>query len=458
MDDFIVRDDYPDLSDSEFELLERSSMSSREKFIEDSKDSTSTDSSDDKTPSSWRMVEITQDWRFGWTPDNVQKFLDGWPSVSKSAYIGHDKDYKADCITPRDDHTHVFLKFNYPVSTDAIIARAKAVGLPDDCITPNRLERIKNWKAALNYMTHRDEHLNYKHVYSVAEVHANFDWEAECEKFHSEKDLKTSNVREKEIVEGIFNGTIKEYNLTDHMTPYEMVKYDTAIAKSLKYVAQLSMKGERQMEVIFISGPSGVGKDTFAVEWCNQRKLDYYRTNNNPDRPFDNYRGEPVIIWSDARDDVFKPHNLHQLLDNHYSSMQQSRYHDKYIAAKYLLITSITPLDQWYTNFYAKEKEDKTQLYRRISMKIDMDESNLVLYTYNLSTKTYDYVGKLPNTYKHEDAIRATREKQVAFVKDVLGGLADMVTFAAENVDNPDYPACAVPNNPFADPEIHTPK
>lgn len=467
MDYIELRNEHPEMDNEQFDRYYKNCcLTSHEKYIEDSKDyklATAVPAADpaDKKPSSWRQVEITQDWSYGWTPDNVQKFLDGWSVVSKYAYIGHDKDYKEDCQTPRNPHTHLLIKFNNPVPSAAIIARAKAIGLPDDCIPENHLEKIKKWPAALNYLTHRDEHLNYKHVYSIAEVHSNFDWEAECEKYHSEKDLKPSNLREKEIVTGIFDGTIKEYNLMDHMTPYEMVKYDSAISKSLKHVALKNMKEERDMQVIFISGPSGVGKDTFAVEWCKEKGLDYYRTNNNPDSPFDNYRGEPAIIWSDARDDIFKPHNLHQLLDNHYSSMQKSRYHDRYIAANYLLITSIIPLEKWYTEFYKKEKEDKTQLYRRITTRITMDESNVSMCIYNMSTKTYDHVCDLPNVYKHDDAILSTHDKQVDFAKDLLGGLADFANFASKSIDNPDYsyptpsePASSnsVPDNPFAGP------
>ena len=420
--------------------------------VVDSSPSTTSEVSD-KTPRTWRQVEIVQDWSFGWTLENVAKFVDGWSCILKYSYIGHDKCYKAKewemgLQVPREPHTHLYLKFNYPVSTDAIIARSKAVGCPDGCIKPNTLEKIKNWKGALNYQTHRDVHLPYKHVYDVSEVHSNFDWELECESVHSDEDLRTSNRREKEIVEGIFNGTIKEYNLENHMTHYEMVTYDVAITKAIKRVNEInSLMEERSMEVMFVSGASGIGKDTFAVEWCKRRGLDYYRTNNNPEQPFDNYRGQPVIIWSDARDDVFKPHNLHQLLDNHYGSFQKSRYHDKFIAAKYLIITSIKPLEDWYSKFYANEKEDKTQLYRRIGTKFEMTPEHVFVYDYNGSTKSYAYVGKMPNLYMHEDVYRDTLDKQLAHAISLLGDFSDEFTPAKEG---------ETPDTPFTDDNVNS--
>lgn len=425
--------------DNDYIYAEDLGISSDDLDLSDVVSDSSTTTDSDKTPKSWRQVEIVEDWSYGWTLENVAKFVEDWSCINKYSFIGHDKCYKAKeweqgLKILRDPHTHLYLKFNHPVSTDAIIARAKSVGVT---LTPNRLEKIKNWKGALNYQTHRDVHLPYKHVYDVSEVHANFDWQAECESVHSDEDLRTSNRREKEIVEGIFNGTIKEYNLEQNMTHYEMVTYDTAITKAIKRVNEInSLMEERSMEVIFVSGKSGYGKDTFAVEWCKRQGLAYYRTNNNPEQPFDNYRGQPVIIWSDARDDVFRPHNLHQLLDNHYGSFQKSRYHDKFIAAKYLIITSIKPLEDWYSKFYANEKEDKTQLYRRIKTKVIMDETHVYLYTYNGATNTYKYNGKMPNLYRHEDAVLDTLDKQLTHTLELFGSFKDELTLATGSEDD----------------------
>ena len=406
--------------------------------VVDSPPSTTSDKPS-RAPKSWRHVEIVQDCRFGWTLENIDKFLDDWSAVKKQSHILHDKDLN-ERFEPREPHCHLYLEFNHPVETTAIIARAKRVGLPDGCITENRLQKIKTWKGSLNYQTHRDCHLAYKHVYDVSDVHANFDWQAECEDYHTNQDLRVTNVRQKQIVEAIYNGEINEYDIDEHLTITEMVNYDSAITKAFKRVNERKFKDmNRSMEVIFVSGASGIGKDTFAVEWCKSRGLAYYRTNNNPDNPFDNYRGQPVIIWSDARDDVFKPHNLHQLLDNHFGSMQKSRYHDKYIGADVMIITSIKPLEEWYSKFYANEKEDKTQLYRRIGTKFEMTPEHVFVYDYNGATKSYSYVGKMPNLYMHEDVYRDTLDKQLAHAISLLGDFSNEFTPAKEG-ETPDTP------------------
>lgn len=408
---------------------------------------TTTTTDGGKSPKSWRMCEIEQDCSFGWDLQAAHNFIDGWSPVETYYYILHTGDYKegGNAIehtgTPRDDHVHLLMRFKSPVPTSAIIARAKAIGLPDDCITSNRIQKIKSkWTNAVNYLTHRDEGLPWKRVYDVSDVYTNGDYELEAQVGHASKALSVNKLRLSYILDDIENGKIKEYNISDYVSVKEQVLYDSYITKAFKAINAINAKGEREMEVIFISGPSGVGKDTFAREWCKQRGLAYYCTNNNPENPFDDYKGEPVIIWSDARDNVFKPHNLHQLFDNHYSSKQKSRYHDTYIAAKYMLVTSIVPIEDWYTKFYEKEDEDKTQLYRRVKLVCEMNEDRIAIKVWNGDTKTYDYTpATLPNTYTHKEDHLSTEEDQLNYTKDFLGGMAQNLQFVADNIDNPAY-------------------
>lgn len=407
---------------------------------------TTTTTESGKSPKSWRMCEIEQDVSYGWDLQSAQAFIDGWSPVERYYFILHHGDYKegGNAVEgtgdPRDPHVHLLMRFTHPVPTSAIIARAKAIGLPDDCITSNRIQKIKKWSNAVNYLTHRDEALPWKHVYDISEVHTNGDYELDAQEGHASKVLRKNNLRLVEILKGIEDGVIKEYNINDYLTVTEQVLYDSDITKAFKVVNAINAKGEREMEVIFISGPSGVGKDTFAREWCKQRNLAYYCTNNNPENPFDDYRGEPVIIWSDARDNVFKPHNLHQLFDNHYSSKQKSRYHDTYIAAKYMLVTSIVPIEDWYTKFYEKEDEDKTQLYRRVKAVFEMNEDRIAIKVWNGDKKEYNYTpATLPNTFMHKEAHLSTEADQIEFTKDLLGGMAQNLQFVADNIDNPAY-------------------
>ena len=197
----------------------------------------------------------------------------------------------------------------------------------------------------------------------------------------------------------------------------------------MKEKEDVSIKKEKPMYVKFISGKAGYGKEEYAVEWCRKQNLAYYRMSNDPDNPFSGYRGEPVIIWSDARDDEFEPHELYQLIDDRYNSMCS----DRYISAECLFITTIIPLEDWYSDYYSKEKEDKRQLYRHIPEKFVMDENNISFYLYNKDTNTYDYFCKLPNDYIHEEAVRDTRDKQIAHTLELLRDFKDELTIADDS-------------------------
>lgn len=391
-----------------------------------------------KTPKSWKTCEITQDCRFGWTLDNIAKFLDGWSSVKDYAYILHDEDLKDDMSTSRDDHCHLMLRFKYPVPTSAIIARAKAVGLPADCITENRIERMKNWSAALNYLTHRDEHKPWKHVYDLSCVISNFDWQLDAEAAHQKKQLQTTDARAKEIVDGIDKAIIREYNIHEHLTMWEQVQYAPQINKAFRvYIDREKQKGERDMQVIFISGASGAGKDSFAADWCKKQGMPYYRTSNNDTHPFDDYKGQPAIIWSDARDDVYKPSQLFALLDNHWKSSQKARYSDINLDCKALLITSIKPLNEWYSEAFKDADEPRKQLYRRVKMWCEVERDLIHIKVYNESTNEYMRVSSLPNTFSHADDMLDTPEKMLEFAHKMMSGysqaLQDTVNYAKEH-------------------------
>lgn len=391
------------------------------------------------TDRSWRTVEITQDCSYGWTLDLVSKFLDGWSCVKDYAYILHDLDFKEDCKTPRDAHIHLLLRFKYAVHTSAILARAASVCAPEGCVTDNRLEKVKSWSGAVNYLTHRDEQLPHKHIYEPSCVISNFDWELASSPAHSRKEMQVSPAREKEIIDRICSGEVREYNIGDFLSDYERIVLDRKIRLAFNIYYERVAKEERKMKVMFISGPSGVGKDTFAREWCRTQGLDYFCTNNNDKFPFDDYKGEPVIIWSDARDDVFKPHNLHQLLDNHFQSTQHARFYDRCLNCKFFIITSITPIEQWYKSFYEKEREDRVQLYRRVGAVYEMTDKVIRIKLWNNSKLAYDYLpGDMPNTYRYEVNLDdPSVMRQVA--KDFLGAMASNFQFASDHFDDPAF-------------------
>lgn len=390
-----------------------------------------------KSPKSWKTVEITQNCDYGWNEEKVTEFLLNWSVVKNYAWIKHhlDKTISGDYVSP---HLHLLLRFNDSVPTSAIIARCAKIGLDVNCITENRLQKCISWSAALNYLTHRDVVDPLKHKYDVSEVVSNFNWLDDAEQAHKKKELTKDREKAKIICEQIYNGIITQYNIFNVLTPWELVLYKKEWEDAFSvYNKMLKTKGDRCMDVLFVSGASGVGKDTFADHWCKDNNLVYYRTSNNDVYPFDDYANQPVIIWSDARDNVFTPQQLFALLDPNWQSSQKARFRDIALNCKVMIITSIKPLDKWYSESMEKNDEQKTQLYRRIKTWFKLDDRYVRIYAYDPALNTYrDTELVLPNVYKYDDKQLDTKEKQIEYVKSLLGNTASALQNMADHVED----------------------
>lgn len=92
------------------------------------------------------------------TCEDVLERLENW-GFPEWAYILHDRDVHPDG-TPIKPHYHVILKKTYPTALSTI---AKQLGIPS-----NYVERVRNWKRMVKYLTH-DEHMD-KIQYEIEEI------------------------------------------------------------------------------------------------------------------------------------------------------------------------------------------------------------------------------------------------------------------------------------------------
>lgn len=409
-----------------------------------------------KLEGSCKTFSITQQENFGFTEEVIKNILfekDGslWSSVSEYAYIRHDKDIDEDGSIV-DPHYHLMVMFTGAIPVSAIVSRiAKAV--PKDIadyilinVAQNQEKYCSNASlnpivsyivggpgfpqcstvgskgGMLNYLTHRDE--KGKHVYEVSEVITNMDYEKETEEIHAQKQLQYSSTRAFEIRDMLLSGKVRHCDLyydNSPVTEHEMITYKRDIEESIRiYNEKQIQKGEKHMEVIFITGPGRIGKDSFAMDLFKHRlRKRVYRCNNS-DNPFDNYKGEDVVIWSDARDNNMKPQQLFNLLDNYYGSRQKARYYDRAVNCETLVITSSKPLDEWYKEAFDKDKEGRNQLYGRINQYIKINRKTVDFYVYNRNIigdiLPYEYVMSMKNEWCHDDeAIEEQKGKISAF-------------------------------------------
>lgn len=181
-----------------------------------------------------------------------------------------------------------------------------------------------------------------------------------------------------DAINGILDGSIREYNKTLEIDNLILVKYAKEINEAFK-VRQAHLEStslERNTEVLFITGVSGCGKSTLARKIAESKGLAYFISSGSND-PFDGYRQQPCVILDDLRPSCFKLGDLLKACDNHFSSSVQSRYKNKYLNCDFLIITTVLDINTFYSNVFSEETEPITQLKRRCGTYIRMDRETI---------------------------------------------------------------------------------
>lgn len=298
--------------------------------------------------------------------------------LEKYCYLLHDKDILEDG-TLKNPHYHLFLSFTDRMDF-SVLADTFKVDFANVC-------KIKagRYEGGIPYLVHKNAPEKFQ--YDSKEVKANFDYV----KFIEDYDKKQNKIsRFSEIQEGIENGTIREFNLYEHISMNEYVKFKGQIEKSFEYVRKTKSAKQMSKKCVFITGESGSGKTTYAKKWCESRGYSYVVSGSSND-PLECYKGQDVLILDDLRGSSFTFSDLLKILDNNTNSLAKSRYYNKFLECEYIIITSIVPIDEFYTNLFEHETEPLTQLKRRCSTYIKMDREFVKLFTYNKETEDYDF-------------------------------------------------------------------
>ena len=344
----------------------------------------SNDVKDDKSkkkPLSARMLEIESDTAH-LSEEKIKEVLEAHSNViDQWAYVLHDKDLKPDG-TLKNPHYHVDTHFRYPCELPDV---ASWFGL-----APNFVKRIQSprFSSAVAYLTHANA--PEKHQYNISEVKANFDVRSTI---NNELVVKGKKKRRLEIIQGIFDGEITEYNYTDgRLTDVELFEYKRDIQNAFEVVwcKRANALGKRDMRVMLFYGATGAGKTTLAKIYCEKNNLTYAISSTSNDALQD-YKGQDVFIFDEFRDSDMKFNDLLKLLDNNTSSTSKSRYRNVILDAKMIIITtSIDP----YTLYDGMEDKDsekqrrqgrdsRTQLYRRISTIWHVTPKDISVYKLN---------------------------------------------------------------------------
>lgn len=351
-----------------------------------------------------KSCEVMQYWKY-MDCDNIEVLISRIKMLTyiKSwAIITHDKDKLLNGQL-KPAHFHCILTFS----------NAKTIKSIADCIGVEMqyVEKIRTTtKSARLYLIHRNNPEKYQ--YSPEEVKASFDYISYVD------DCPVKQKREY-VAQRIENGEIKLYNLCKYLTIDEYSRNYRYYQKCFEYRQNKLKELNRNMECIFITGCSGTGKTTYAKTIAAQKGYASYISSGGKN-PLDDYQGEECIILDDTRSSTWNLTDFLKLTDNHTDSLVGCRYYNKSIAeCKYLIVTSVKSLDEFYEHATKEDNEPKIQLLRRFKMVIEMTINDMTINYYDDNKKCHVRLCKMKNPISILFQPRVAKKFAEDFVKSM---------------------------------------
>lgn len=369
-----------------------------------------------------KLFEIVSDTEHVNIEDIVKVFNEKKP-FKDYAYILHDKDIYTEedehknpahkAGTPKKAHYHIAVRLSYGVDTKHIADWLK--------VPENFINRVKGkWVDMLKYLTH--ENAVGKHQYSEDDVVSNYEWKQD-----KEKAIKKcySEERKSKIINDIVNGVIREFNYNDYITIDEYDKYKKSIDNAFKYRTDMIKGGKRNMECIYITGKSGTGKSTYAKKMCEDKNYSYFVSSGSND-VLDGYAGQDCIILDDLRPSCMGLSDLLKMLDNNTASTVKSRYKNKVLECKLIIITSVLKIDEFFNGVFKEQKEPIVQLKRRCKLHLRFE--NEFFYVSMFDEKLGDYSAE----YEYKNPVaqmfpkkELTNEERLDYINNMLASGAE---------------------------------
>ena len=322
--------------------------------------------------------------------------------IEKWCYIKHDKDTKENG-EPKEIHYHGFIKTkaNYNAGTIAGWFKQEIQYI-------NKIK--KRFETGALYCIHA--HDTGKYQYDPEEVKANFDYYELVERDNNKKTAKAKEQEIADIIVKIENGDIREFNYHNFISVQTYVDYKAEIDKAFQYRRDKISQEDRHQDVIFITGLSGSGKTTFAKDYAKKLNYSCYISSGSND-VLDNYQGQDVLILDDLRPSVMGLSDLLKMLDNNTNSSVKSRYHNKMLECKTIIITSILPIEQFFHNVFSEEEESIVQFKRRCKFYFKFDIEFYEMYIYDSKKRDYRFIDQKTNYVAQKYAPKELTEEDI---------------------------------------------
>lgn len=318
------------------------------------------------------------------------------------AYILHDKDVynRLDLENnpdkkigdKKDDHYHIGFRTKYSNPFSTISNRYK--------VEENLIEKIKSNRFSdyLAYLTHANAKDKYQ--YEDKEVITTIEnWiEIRNAKMATNRALEESEKFDL-LIEQAANGDITRDDVGSKISKAFYSKKKTFFENAFKLAQEEKAKNINlngiDKKIIYVNGSSGCGKSTYARQFAIKQGYSFYVSGSSND-VLDGYAGQECIILDDIRGENFELSDLLKLIDNNSASEYKSRYNNKLVTAKMIIITNVQSLNTFTKNIRSKNKEDLKQVRRRITVKVEMDKEEVKIYSYDKEKDDYklETIGK----------------------------------------------------------------
>lgn len=331
------------------------------------------------------------------------------PAVTQYAYILHDKDVDSNG-NKKEPHYHVFIWLKDSYDSKYV---AQWFGVQEQYIV-----RIKDDAGAMEYLTHSNETEQDKYQYDKSEIVANFDVEQGIKKAKEKKD---KDARLKAVLAGIDSGEIRGYNFQEYLTCEEYVRWKRQVEAAFQYRTQKVKGANRAMKCIFITGQSGTGKTTYAKQIAEQKKYSVYVSSGSND-VLDDYQGQDCIILDDLRPSCMGLSDLLKMLDTNTASTVKSRYKNKVLECKLIIITTTLDIDTFFQNVFTEQPESAIQLQRRCETLVRMTEKTITVFIWQKVSRKYMEMPPMPNVVLEKfDVKDMTFEDGLSMMQSMLG-------------------------------------
>ena len=333
-------------------------------------------------------------------------------TIKQYAYILHDKD------PGQSPHWTIYLNFGSSgVDTKQV---GEWFGLQE-----SQVEKIKGRKTdALQYLTHSNDTQKHKYQYPVSEITANFDFETEINNSKILGDFKNFSYAEQ----------------LEYVNTLPVSEKPAAFSKLERlwkcHCQWLTLKADRNIEVVFVTGKGGTGKTYYAKKLMEQMKYDYCVSSSSND-PWQDYMGQKGMILDDLRDNAFAFEDLLKALDNDTSSSIKRRFSNVVFAGFVIIITSSVPLIHWYKRPDKSGNripyDELTQLYRRISTYVELKNDEIIVY--NDGVDDYGHPKGLGQAFKNTLARGIKKEKTKTNFGALFGQICEEATTSVFDIE-----------------------